>query len=538
MATSQRSGDTAPGLEPASPADAKTVSRGRAGVTGALAAAAALGVGELAAGLIRGATSLVIEIGDQVIDLAPGGVERTAIEVVGSLDKPLLLTGIVGISLLLGSVFGQLAARRFLLGAAGFVAFAVVGAVAAFQDPRASRLGSVLVALIAAAVGVGVLRLLLRAGSPLSPQRRAQSSSRRIGPDGVDRRGFLRVAMGTAVAASVSAVGGKLLAGRDRVSAIRASTKIPRPLRRAAPPPPAGAELAIAGLSPLFVPNASFYRIDTALAVPQVDTTNWSLEVKGKVARPLKLSYQDLLDMPHIEADVTLSCVSNEVGGDLVGNARWQGVALRELLDRAGVQPGGTQIVGRSVDDFTAGFPTAIGMDTPNAMVAVAMNGEPLPARHGFPARLVIPGLYGYVSATKWLASIELVDFDEFNGYWIPRGWSKLGPVKTQSRIDTPRRTAKAGRTPIAGVAWAPTRGISKVEVNIDGGPWQLARLAEELHADTWRQWVYDWDATPGPHSISVRATDGKGVTQTEQKTEVAPDGASGHHTVGIEVSA
>ena len=537
MATSERSGDTAAGVVPRGDGTARAVPVPRAGVAGALAAAAALGVGELAAGLISGATSLVIEIGDQVIDLAPGGVERTAIEAVGSLDKPLLLTGIVVIALLLGAVFGQLAARRFALGAAGFVAFALVGAVAAFQDPRASKPSSALLAMIAAAVGVGVLRLLLRAGSPLSPQRRAQSSSRRIGADGVDRRGFMRVAMGTAVVASMSAVGGKLLAGRDRVSAIRASVKIPMPLRRAAPPVPAGAELALAGLSPLFVPNAKFYRIDTALVIPQVDTGNWVLEVKGKVARPLKLSYQDLLEMPHIEADVTLSCVSNEVGGGLVGNARWQGVALRELLDRAGVQPGGTQIVGRSVEDFTAGFPTAIGMNTPNAMVAVAMNGEPLPARHGFPARLVIPGLYGYVSATKWLASIELVDFDAFDGYWIPRGWSKLGPVKTQSRIDTPGGSARAGRVPIAGVAWAPTRGISKVEINIDGMGWQEARLADELHPDTWRQWVYDWDAKPGPHTVSVRATDGKGDTQTDRQTEVAPDGASGHHTITVEVN-
>jgi hypothetical protein len=229
--------------------------------------------------------------------------------------------------------------------------------------------------------------------------------------------------------------------------------------------------------------------------------------------------------------------VSNEVGGDLVGNARWQGVALRDLLDRAGVQPAGTQIMGRSVDGFTAGFPTQIGLQQPDAMVALVMNGEPLPARHGFPARLVVPGLYGYVSATKWLSSIDLVDFDANDGYWIRRGWSKLGPIKTQSRIDVPGRSIPAGRTPVAGVAWAPTRGISKVEVSIDEGAWQQARLAEALSVETWRQWVYEWDATPGQHVISVRASDGTGEVQTAEESNVAPSGATGHHTIRVDVS-
>lgn len=516
-----------------------SIARGRAGVAGALAAATALGVGELASGLFRDAASLIVEIGDQVIKFTPGGVEQAAIGAVGKHDKPILLTSIVLVALLLGAVFGQLAARRFVLGAAGFVAFAGLGLLAALQDARVSGVSSVLVALVAAAVGVGVLRLLLRAATPALHQQAVRPGRyRRIGPDGVDRRGFLRVSIAAAVVAGVGAVGGKLLAGRDRVAAIRAAVKIPIP-RQAAAAAPTGAELAIPGLSPLYVPNGDFYRIDTALIVPQVDTAHWSLRVEGLVDRPLKFSYDDVLAMPHIEADVTLSCVSNEVGGDLVGNARWQGVSLRDLLERAGVQAGGTQIVGKSVDGFTAGFPTAIGMQQQDAMVAITMNGEPLPAKHGFPARLVIPGLYGYVSATKWLSSIELTGFDSFDGYWIPRGWSKLGPIKTQSRIDVPARSAvKAGRTPIAGVAWAPTRGIQRVEVQIDEGPWQQARLADALSVETWRQWVYDWDATPGRHVISVRATDGKGDVQTEERTDVAPNGASGHHTIHVNVSA
>ena len=241
--------------------------------------------------------------------------------------------------------------------------------------------------------------------------------------------------------------------------------------------------------------------------------------------------------MPQIEADVTLCCVSNEVGGGLIGNARWQGVPLHTLLQRAAPHGDATQIVGRSVDGFTAGFPTRRAIEDEKAMVAVAMNGVPLPHDHGFPARLVVPGLYGYVSATKWLKSIELFRWDEFNAYWIPRGWSKLGPIKTQSRIDVPaRRVTRPGRQAIAGVAWAQTRGIERVEVRIDDGPWRKATLAASLGVDTWRQWHLAWDATPGEHTIAVRATDGTGRTQTEERSRPDPNGATGHHTIDVRV--
>nr|MBA2294653.1 molybdopterin-dependent oxidoreductase [Actinomycetota bacterium] len=317
---------------------------------------------------------------------------------------------------------------------------------------------------------------------------------------------------------------------RRRIDEIRKAIRIPRPARRA-PAAPAGAALDIPGLTPLYVPNDDFYRIDTALIVPQVDPDDWSLEVKGMVERPFTLTYAELLALPQIEADVTLSCVSNEIGGDLAGNARWQGVLLADLLQRAGVRSGATQVLGRSVDGFTAGFPTEVALDGRDAMVAIAMNGVPLPASHGFPARLVVPGLYGYVSATKWLAAIELTRFDEVDGYWIPRGWSKEGPIKTQSRIDV------ASREVIAGVAWAPTRGIERVEVRVDERPWQEATLAAPLNDDTWRQWFMPWDATPGQYVIAVRATDGTGATQTAERTDVAPNGASGHHTIRVEIS-
>ena len=269
----------------------------------------------------------------------------------------------------------------------------------------------------------------------------------------------------------------------------------------------------IDGLSPYIVPSGDFYRIDTALVVPQVDVAHWKLSITGKVDHPFTLTFDDLQAMDQVEEAVTLSCVSNEVGGDLVGNARWQGVPLRTLLDRAGVQKGGTQIVGRAVDGFTVGFPTAALDDGRTALVAVGMNGEPLPTVHGFPARLVVAGLYGYVSATKWLSEIELTGLEDFDAYWVPLGWSKEAPVKTQSRIDVPNRsTVKAGTTPIAGVAWAPDRGIRKVEVQVDDGPWTEAQLARVLSKDTWCEWMLPWHATPGSHTMRVRATDGTGA--------------------------
>jgi DMSO/TMAO reductase YedYZ molybdopterin-dependent catalytic subunit len=313
------------------------------------------------------------------------------------------------------------------------------------------------------------------------------------------------------------------------------------PATAAAPLTPQGA-LEIEGLTPLRTPNADFFRIDTALLVPEVDPSSWSLEIRGMVDRPFTLTYDELLALADVEADVTLACVSNEVGGRLVGNARWQGVPLRGLLERAGVQAGATQVVGRSVDGFTAGFPVDLalragsGPGDVGALVAVGMNGEPLPQVHGFPARLVVPGLYGYVSATKWLSAIELTTFEE-EGYWISRGWSREGPVKTMARIDVPRRGAvPAGPQPIAGVAWAPSRGISRVEVRIDEGPWQEARLSDPLGVDVWRQWVLEWDAPPGQHMITARATDGTGQVQTSRIAPPAPDGASGHHRVLVQV--
>jgi hypothetical protein len=289
-------------------------------------------------------------------------------------------------------------------------------------------------------------------------------------------------------------------------------------------------------VAPFLTPNDQFYRIDTALVVPRVRAESWKLTVGGMVDQPITLTYEELLARPMIEADITIACVSNEVGGNLVGTARWLGCRLDDLLAEAGIQPAADQIVGRSVDGFTAGFPTAL-LDGRDALVAVGMNGEPLPARSGFPARLIVPGVYGYVSATKWLSEIQLTTFAEFEGYWIPRGWSVEAPVKTQSRIDTPQqgRVLEAGTTvAIAGVAWAPIRGIKNVEVRIDSEPWSPAQLGDEHAATTWRQWSMPWTPSKGNHTLSVRATDGTGVTQTGEVAEVAPDGATGWHTITV----
>jgi DMSO/TMAO reductase YedYZ molybdopterin-dependent catalytic subunit len=351
------------------------------------------------------------------------------------------------------------------------------------------------------------------------------------------RRRFL----GTSIAVAGVAVGGGLLGrvllDRGRLGSVPI---VPIPdVGASAPPLPQGASLDVEGLSPIVTPNTDFYRIDTALLVPRPDVSTWRLNVSGMVEEPFELTYEELLAMPLYEQYVTIACVSNEVGGDLVGNALWRGVRLKELFDRARISPEATQVVGRSVDGFTVGFPTAHALaDDREPLVAVGMNGEPLPANHGYPARLIVPGLYGYVSATKWLAEIELTTLDAFDAYWIPLGWSKFGPILTQSRIDVPRHGShvNSGSVAVAGVAWAPDRGISAVEVQVDGGAWNAAEISAEISDATWVQFLYRWDAPPGDHTLSVRATDGTGDVQTDERTTPDPDGARGHHTIAVSV--
>jgi DMSO/TMAO reductase YedYZ molybdopterin-dependent catalytic subunit len=364
-------------------------------------------------------------------------------------------------------------------------------------------------------------------------------------PHPFDRRAFVLSAT-AAVAASAGAglLGRHLNANRQAGSAAaRSRIALPAPTDRARPLP-AGADLRLPGLSPFTTPNRDFYRVDTALVVPRVDATRWRLTLHGRgLAKPLTYTYADLLRRPLVERDITLTCVSNQVGGPYIGNARWIGVRLADLLREAGVRPpssGGPadQLVARSVDGMTLGSPVETVLDGRDALLALGMNGEPLPFDHGFPVRMLVPGLYGYVSACKWLRDLELTAFDDFDAYWVRRSWAREAPIKTQSRIDTPRPFAspKAGRVVVAGVAWAQHRGIARVEVRVDGGPWENAALAAETSRDTWRQWSWPWQATPGNHSLEVRATDRAGDTQTERRTDTVPDGATGLHSVVVTV--
>jgi DMSO/TMAO reductase YedYZ molybdopterin-dependent catalytic subunit len=504
------------------------INRRRSALAGGVAALFALGVSELLAGLIESVPSLVISIGTAVIDLAPPAVKDFAIETFGTADKPALIVGTVVLATLFGALLGLAAARSFAVPLVGFVAFGALGAVAAVRDPQAAMWPSILVAAGAVAAGLVALRVMARKAD------HPTGTTEQVDPT---RRAFLTSAGAFTLLAGIGAVGGRVLTERLRMTTNRAEVILPRP-RQPLPTAESGSSLNVTGIAPVITPNDEFYKIDTALSVPRVDLDTWVLKIAGLVDRPYELTYDDLLDLPMVERYVTLSCVSNEVGGGLVGNAKWLGVPLSEILERARVQTGADQIVGRSVDGFTVGFPTEVAFDGREALVAVGMNDEPLPFDHGFPARLVVAGLYGYVSATKWLSEIELTTWDAFDAYWVPRGWAKEAPIKTQSRIDTPQQNARLdqGTRPIAGVAWAPGRGITRVEVQVDDGPWQEAELSEPLSNDSWRQWALDWEARPGTHTIRVRATDGTGETQTSVRTSPRPDGATGHHTISVVV--
>jgi len=499
----------------------------RAAVAGAVATLAALGVAELIAGLLLGATSLVASVGQVVIDLQPTGAKDLVVSLFGTNDKLALELFVVVVALVIGAVLGVLARRRYGLASLGFAAFGVLGFVAALGDPLANP------AIVAAssAVAVGVALWIL--GWLLGPRT---SSAAIIPMPDWSRRSFLLRTGALSAGALIAGIGGRQLLERQRVAPGAAGAAIP-PASETVPAFATGTDLAgtVPDLTPIVVPNDRFYRIGTALLTPTVDTAEWNLRIHGLVDRETTLTWDELVHLPMFEQYVTISCVSNEVGGKLVGNAKWTGVRLRDVLALAGVQPSATQLVGRSVDGWTGGMPMAWVMDpSREPMIAVKMNDEALPPMHGYPARLIVPGLYGYVSATKWLSELEVTTWEGFDGYWVPLGWSKEGPILTQSRIDTPRRgSTVSGRVAIAGVAWAPDRGIAKVEVGIDG-VWQDARLSTPISDATWVQWVLDWDVTPGEHVVTVRATDGSGETQTDQRTPPAPDGARGWDSITI----
>ncbi|MCZ7435672.1 molybdopterin-dependent oxidoreductase [Micromonospora sp. WMMC241] len=562
--------------------------------TGLLAAAAGVAVAELLATAVRPQAAPLVAVGGAVVDGAPTAVKEWAVRTFGTYDKPLLLGGIALALALLAALTGIAARRRPALGLLGPAVLGVAGVAAALTRPDARPVDA-LPALAGAAVAAALLRWLPLPGLPAAPPDlpdaapdpvgvgRAASGAGPAGPGGpggpgggsagpdgaagsgggsggpdgaagsggsagsggaagsggsasaggATRRAVVRNAALVAAGTALAGAGAAALRRLDVADAARSreAVRLPAPASPARPTP--------AAVAPGFrTPTADFYRVDTALAVPRLDVDAWRLRVHGLVARPVELSFADLLDRGLIERDVTLSCVSNEVGGPYVGTARWLGAPLAPLLRAAGIRAGADQVVARSDEGMTIGTPIATLLDGRDAMLAVGMNGAPLPFAHGFPVRMLTPGLYGYAGACKWVTELEVTTFDAFDAYWVRRGWARDAPVKTASRIDRPAPFTRlsAGEVTVAGVAWAQHRGITAVEVSVDGGPWRAAELLPTASVDTWVQWRFAWRAPAGPHSLKVRATDGTGAVQPEQRRPPFPDGATGHHTITVTV--
>jgi len=476
------------------------------------------------AGLAGGAPSPVFAVGGAFVDRTPPWLKDFAIAAFGTHDKVALIVGMALFLIAVCAVIGIVGAQRRTAAMVAFGFFGAVGMLAVATRPHAGTL-DLLPTVVGTAAGLWALSVLWqRAGD-----------GARGAP--VDRRRFLLGGAGFTVAGITAATLGQSLGqGARQAAQSRSTVRLPKAAKPLVIPD--GAQLPVKGITPYIMPNVDFYRIDTALVVPQLDATGWSLKVHGMVDQEVRISWETLLTKPMQDSLVTLMCVSNEVGGNLTGNAVWTGWPVRELLKMAGPKPGADMVLSTSSDGWTAGTPLAVLTDDRNALLAIAMNGQPLPFEHGFPVRLVVPGLYGYVSATKWLTDLKVTTFAQDEGYWTPRGWSKRGPVKTESRIDVPRAgdRVSAGRVAVAGIAWAQHRGITAVEVRVDDGAWQPARLADEPSVDSWRQWVLPWQATKGSHTITVRATDTEGVTQTQSPAPPAPDGATGWHTITVNV--
>jgi DMSO/TMAO reductase YedYZ molybdopterin-dependent catalytic subunit len=554
------------------------VSRGRAAVAGVVSAMVALGVAELIAVLTGPHSAPLIAVGGVVVDSVPEPAKEFAISLFGVHDKTALLVG-TAVLLAVFAVFIGLAARlNRWLGLAGIGIFAAIGVAAAVTRPNANWTDA-LPTLIGCVAALPVLFGLVSsppftfrstwqsaastasagsasAGSASAGSASAGSASAGSarpageavqggvgqggagqGAEGMPRRGFAKLAGGIGLGAIAAAVVGRMFSGRKGVQEARQAVQLPA-AADPAPALPANIDPAGNPLARYVTSNSDFYRIDTALVTPQVDPAGWTLKIHGRVKNPLTITYAELLAMPLVERYVTLACVSNEVGGDLVGNARWLGVPIKRFLDQVDPEAGADQVVMRSADGWTCGTPTAALRDGRDALLAIGMNGEPLPVEHGFPVRMVVPGLYGYVSACKWIVDMELTTFKDFDAYWIRRGWAEQGPIKTQSRIDVPRAgsTVEAGEVVVAGIAWAQHRGITNVEINTGDGQWRAAELAETVGPDTWRQWKLRWQAAPGKYTLQVRAADNTGELQSSRRTEVFPDGAEGYHEISVTV--
>jgi DMSO/TMAO reductase YedYZ molybdopterin-dependent catalytic subunit len=557
-----------PTEDSAAPAAGRRLRRSLGAAAGLLAGAVALGAGELVAGLVGPQSSPVVAVGNAAVALTPEWLKEYAIREFGSADKQALIGGVLVVLGLYALVVGLVALRSRALGTAGVAVLGLLGCVAAGTRPAGGLLDG-LPSVVGALAGIGALLALVAAVPPAAPP--ATTAARRpeaVGTDvheGEENRSAdpdptlvdrLRAALGSGdrtslgrrrffltsgIAVGVAVVaggGGRLLQRRFDVADERAALTLPRP-SSPAPALPAGADLAagVPGLTPLVTRSRDFYRVDTAIALPQIRPSGYRLQLTGLFGRPRAFSVDDLYRRDDlIERDITLTCVSNPVGGTLAGTARWLGVPLGAFLRENRVRPGSTQLVCRSRDGMTIGAPTGAALGTPDAMLAIGMNGAPLPVAHGFPVRMIIPGLYGYVSACKWLTVIEATTFDAYDAYWVERGYAAQAPIKIESRIDTPAslRSFPAGRRAIAGVAWAQGRGIARVEVEVDDRGWVAAELSPQGTPDIWRQWVLPFDFPPGMHQLTVRATSTDGETQTDRRADGFPDGASGQHSIQV----
>ncbi|MCP9276526.1 molybdopterin-dependent oxidoreductase [Mycolicibacterium sp. CAU 1645] len=489
--------------------------------SGLLAAGVTLGVGVLVAAVVASAASPWMAVGGAVVDHSPFAVREWAIDTFGTNDKLALFVGMGLIIALLAAVAGLTETRRRPYGSMLFAGFGVVGAIAALTRPTAT-VWSAVPTVLGVAAGILTLRLLTSRASPTAEDHGTGVIQ--------SRRAFVRMAGVAGVIAVAGVATGRYLGDRLRsLTGDMANFLVPT-VETPAPPVTAAYEVGVPDMTSFITPNDAFYRIDTVLQIPAVTTDQWRLRIHGMVDREISLTFDDLYRRSAVDRVITLTCVSNQVGGNLVGNARWTGYLLTDLLAEAGLEPGADMLLSRSVDGFTASTPLAAILDGRDALLAVAMNGQPLPLEHGYPARLVVPGLYGYVSATKWVSELEITRFDKASAYWTERGWAAVAPIKISSSIEVPAGFArlKAGSVVVAGVAWAQQRGIGSVEVSVDDGPWQFATLAAEYSIDTWRQWYWEWDSTPGTHTLAVRCTDRLGQRQIVEQRPTVPDGSTG----------
>lgn len=524
---------------------------GSGALIGLISAGVLFGIAEMLAAFFAPAASPLGATGSTFIDFTPSWLKDFAIATFGTNDKFVLLLSMGIVAAVLAAITGIIARRSLRTAMAIIIALAIVMGTCIVTRSLAGPLDLVPL-LIGTLAGLFSLKLLVpsapsKKAEPLTAEPAvatdAQGQQPDVEPGGPARRTFLirsAALAGVAVITGLGALGGEALSvGRRAAKAFRESLTLPA-AKTKAPPLPAGVQAPVEGLTPFVTPNSDFYRIDTALVVPEIDPASWSLRVHGMVEEEFEITFDELLASELIESHVTLTCVSNVVGGDLVGNAKWLGFPLREVLARAKPLDGADMVLSTSVDGFTASTPLPVLQDDRDAMLAVGMNDEPLPLEHGFPVRMVVPGLYGFVSATKWVVDLEVTTFADVKAYWSTRGWSERGPIKMSSRIEVPRALGRvaAGKVAIGGSAWAQTKGISKVEVQIDGGAWQEAELATEASVDTWRQWSFIWNEAPaGSHKARVRAYDSDNELQIEDQAPPAPDGSSGWHTLNFTVT-